>query len=169
MRHEQPAVQCTQRRREVQGTGQRRWCNAPGKAWCNAPDGREREVQCTEQSVVQCTVPRENGCNAPRRERVQCTERERERVQCTERKARRAARGEAQCAGRGESGKGGGANRHSPEDVFSTTRPESGSDEGEPTFREKYMLCPPYLAEGSPCLTLGLVGVSRHVRVADRR
>ena len=38
----------------------------------------------------------------------------------------------------------------------------------ESTFRQKYMLYLLYLAEGRPCLTLGLVGVSRHVRVADR-
>ena len=76
MRHEQPAVQCTQRRREVQGTGQRRdgamhrakrgamhqtgergRCSAPNKAWCNAP--RENG----------CNAPREKGCNAPREKR----------------------------------------------------------------------------------------------------
>ena len=81
MRHEQPAVQCTQRRREVQGTGQRDGamhrakrgamhqtgergrCNAPNKAWCNAP----RENGCNAPNKAGCNAPRERGCNAPRR------------------------------------------------------------------------------------------------------
>ena len=125
---------------------------------------REREVQCTEQSGVQCTES-ERGCNAPREKGAM--HRERKGAMHRERERERRRKGEAQCAERG--GKRKEQNRHSPEGDFSSARPESGSDGGESTFREKYLLCPPYLAEGSPCLTLGLVGVSRHVRVADRR
>ena len=142
---EQSGVQCTERS-EVQGTERRKVQCTEGEERCNAPE----EERCNAPKEERCNAPRGERCNAPR-----------------ERRRERRRRREAQCAEREGNGRSKSGTHRKGD--FSAARPESGSDGGESTFREKYLLCPPYLAEDRPCLTLGRVGVSRHVRVADRR